>query len=166
MSTIRIITFVACSLLIGCKGRFGSHDTLHPISSTPLPGSEDFDIHRYQVGDQQLSDQLYFFGFDRSELSQEDRESLEHIASVVRTHPHLKIRIEGHTDDLGSSEYNVGLGLRRAQSVSEVLESQGVSNHQIDTVSYGKENPLVLGTDEHARSKNRRAFVSFSGSDT
>ena len=152
--------------LIGCKSPFGSKNNLDPIATTPLPGVEDFDIHRYQVGDQQLTDQLYFFGFDRSDLRPEDKEALHHIAEVMIKHPALKVRIEGHTDDLGSSEYNIALAWRRAQVVGDYLESQGVSSTQIDMHSYGKENPLVIGTDDEARAKNRRAFLSFMGSAT
>lgn len=159
-----LIGITACILLSGCKGKFGSYDTLHPISSSPMAGTEDFDINRYQVGNEQLTDQLYFFGFDRSSLPAEDQESLDNIANIVRAHPNLKVRIEGHTDDIGSAEYNVGLSLRRAQTVSNFLEAHGVKDDQIEIISYGKESPLMTGCDDYARSKNRRAFLSFSGS--
>ena len=147
--------------LIGCKNPFNKKDGLDPIETHPMPGVEDFDIHRYQVGEQQLTDQLYFFSFDRSDLSSTDQEALQHIAQVMIKNPHITARIEGHTDDLGSSEYNVALGWRRAQSVSHYLESVGVTSSQIDLHSYGKEKPLVLATDDEARGKNRRAYITF-----
>lgn len=164
MNKFKIIGLVLCTLLVGCKGKFGSNDTLHPISSTPMPGTDGFDINRYQVGDTQLTDQLYFFGFDQSQLPEEDLDSLLKIATVVRSHPNVQIRVEGHTDDIGSAEYNVGLSLRRAQAVTNYLEAHGVSSNQIEIISYGKENPLIVGSSDYARAKNRRAFVSFLGS--
>ena len=83
--------------------------------------------------------------------------------SVVAAHagylvkfPSARVRLEGHTDERGSREYNIGLGERRAQAVRRALMLQGVADAQITTVSYGEERPAVEGTDESAHAQNRR----------
>jgi peptidoglycan-associated lipoprotein len=71
------------------------------------------------------------------------------------------VRLEGHTDERGSREYNIALGDRRAQSVRRVLLFQGASSDQVETVSYGEEEPAVSGHDEAAWSKNRRVELIY-----
>jgi len=71
------------------------------------------------------------------------------------------VRLEGHADERGSREYNIGLGDRRAQSVRQILLFQGASSDQIETISYGEERPAVLGHDESAWSKNRRVEMVY-----
>jgi peptidoglycan-associated lipoprotein len=78
-----------------------------------------------------------------------------HAAYLVR-YPTARVRLEGHTDERGSREYNIGLGERRAQAVRRALMLQGVADAQITTVSYGEERPAVEGSDEAAHAQNRR----------
>ncbi|HLS80273.1 MAG TPA: OmpA family protein, partial [Steroidobacter sp.] len=72
-----------------------------------------------------------------------------------------RVRLEGHSDERGSREYNIGLGERRAQAVRRALMLQGVGDAQITTVSYGEERPAVQGSDESAYSKNRRVELVY-----
>jgi peptidoglycan-associated lipoprotein len=72
-----------------------------------------------------------------------------------------KVRLEGHSDERGSREYNIGLGERRAQAVRRALMLQGVTEAQITTVSYGEERPAVQGSDEAAYAKNRRVELVY-----
>ena len=74
-------------------------------------------------------------------------------ANYLAMHPGVKVRLEGHTDARGSAEYNIALGWRRAQSVAQRLEMQGVHPDQIKIVSYGKEKPAVLGDTAAAYAK-------------
>ena len=76
-------------------------------------------------------------------------------------HPDIHIRIEGHTDELGGSEYNLALGQRRADSVANTLKVMGVQDAQLETVSFGKEKPRALGHDEDAWAENRRADLIY-----
>ena len=76
--------------------------------------------------------------------------------------PNLKVRLEGHTDERGSREYNIGLGERRAQSVRRALLLQSVGDGQLNTVSYGEERPAVDGHDEGSWAKNRRVEIVYS----
>ena len=77
-------------------------------------------------------------------------------AGYLVKYPAARLRLEGHTDERGSREYNIGLGERRAQSVRKALMLQGVAEAQIATVSYGEERPAVEGSEESAYAQNRR----------
>ena len=96
------------------------------------------------------------FAFDDYSLSSKSKENLEKLAGWMKKTEMGKIQIEGHTCDIGTNEYNLALGERRANSAKTYLESLGVSSSRISTISYGEERPLVPNSDEANRSKNRR----------
>jgi peptidoglycan-associated lipoprotein len=96
------------------------------------------------------------FAFDDFNLSSKAKENLEKVASWMSKNPAAKIQIEGHTCEVGTNEYNLALGERRANSAKRYLEGLGVSSRRISTISYGEERPLDPGHTEDARSKNRR----------
>jgi len=99
---------------------------------------------------------LIYFDFDSSEIRPEFISVVAAHARALAANASIRIRLEGHTDERGSREYNIGLGERRAQSVRRALLLQGVSEAQVATVSYGAERPAVAGQDEVAWAKNRR----------
>lgn len=109
----------------------------------------------------QLADRVVYFEFDRSDIPTEHLNTLDAHAQHLINNPDLKIRLEGHADERGSREYNIGLGDRRAQAVRRILLFQGVSNDQISTVSYGEERPAVEGHNEEAWAKNRRVEIVY-----
>jgi peptidoglycan-associated lipoprotein len=86
---------------------------------------------------------------------------IETHARYLRANPDRKAVIEGHTDETGGREYNLALGQKRAEAVRRALALLGVSDAQIEAVSYGKEKPAVLGSDEAALAKNRRAEIIY-----
>jgi peptidoglycan-associated lipoprotein len=96
------------------------------------------------------------FAFDDYNLSSQARENLEKIASWMSENPAAKIQIQGHTCEIGTNEYNIALGERRANSAQRYLEGLGVNSRRISTISYGQERPLDPGHTEEARSRNRR----------
>jgi peptidoglycan-associated lipoprotein len=96
------------------------------------------------------------FAFDDYNLSNKSKENLERIASWMSKDATAKIQIEGHTCDIGTPEYNLALGERRANSAKKYLEGLGVNTSRISTISYGEERPMVPNSDEANRSKNRR----------
>ena len=102
------------------------------------------------------SNQTYYFGLNSSDIAQSDMKALTIQSDYIASHPNAKVRLEGNTDNRGSREYNIGLGWRRAQAVTRVMEQQGVRPGQIQMVSYGKENPVAAGNSEHAWALNRR----------
>jgi peptidoglycan-associated lipoprotein len=97
-----------------------------------------------------------YFDFDSSEIRGEYNTVLAEQARVLTRNAGTKLRLEGHTDERGSPEYNVGLGERRAQAVRRALLLQGVGESQLSTVSFGEERPAVAGSTEEAYAKNRR----------
>ncbi len=110
-----------------------------------------------------LAQRVVYFALDSTDIAAEDRELLAAHASFLAGHEELTVVLEGHADERGSREYNVGLGDRRAQSVRRLLEFQGVSPDQIRTVSYGEERAAAMGHDESAWRLNRRVELVYGG---
>lgn len=108
-----------------------------------------------------LATRVFYFPFDSDKLSDADKNVLKVHAEYLVMTPHAAIRIEGHTDERGSAEYNVGLGERRAKAVQHFLLMHGGKAEQISIVSYGKERPAVRGHDESAWRMNRRARIVY-----
>ncbi len=106
-----------------------------------------------------LATTVFYFEFDRSDLSAEAREALVHHANRLMENPSLRYRLEGHADERGTREYNLALGERRAQAVERYLQVQGVSANQLEVISYGEEQPVDPGTTEAAYARNRRVEI-------
>jgi peptidoglycan-associated lipoprotein len=104
---------------------------------------------------------IVYFGYDSDVVSEEGRAVLKYYAEKLQAQPDVRVKLEGHTDERGSPEYNLALGERRAKAVAEVLMLYGVSPERIDVVSYGEARPAVEGHDETAWSKNRRVELVF-----
>lgn len=104
---------------------------------------------------------IIYFDYDRAEIKPEFVPIVTAHAKYLNTNSANKIRLEGHSDERGSREYNIGLGERRAQAVRRALMLQGVTEAQITTVSYGEERPAVQGSDEAAYAKNRRVELVY-----
>ncbi len=111
---------------------------------------------------QQTVGDRVFFAVDQSTLSPEARTVLSQQANWLTTNRDYQIIIEGHADEQGTREYNLALGARRASSVQEYLISQGVSPNRMRTVSYGKERPIEVCSNEACYSRNRRAVTVIS----
>ena len=119
--------------------------------SGPVPGSqEDLVIN---VGDR------VFFDFDRSDLRPDAIDQLNRQSDWMKSNPTVTVTLQGHCDERGTREYNLALGDRRAASAKQYLESMGIGGGRIDTISYGKERPEVLGSNEAAWAQNRRAVM-------
>lgn len=108
-----------------------------------------------------LGVRIIYFDFDNADIRPEYRDIIAAHARRLATSAALKVRLEGHADERGSREYNIGLGERRAQAVRRALMLLGVGEGQIATVSYGEERPAVEGSDEAAWAKNRRVEIAF-----
>ncbi len=105
---------------------------------------------------------VVYFDYDRAEIKPEFIPIVAAHAKYLNGDANRRVRLEGHSDERGSREYNIGLGERRAQAVRRALMLQGVTDAQITTVSYGEERPAVRGSDESAYSKNRRVELVYS----
>ena len=119
-------------------------------------------LERLEQTDGTLSSRVIYFEFDSAKLTSESIETLEIHGNFIAGNGEVKVRLEGHADERGSREYNIALGDRRAQSVRRVLLFQGASVDQVDTVSYGEEQPAVAGQTEEAWSLNRRVELIYT----
>ena len=107
--------------------------------------------------------EIIFFDYDSDAITPEAQERLRVKAAILRANPSLRIRIEGHADQRGSTEYNLALGQRRAEAVRTYLADLGIEPGRFTTTSYGKERPLLEGDGENVWSRNRRAEFSVTG---
>src|SRR5450432_2827410 len=105
---------------------------------------------------------VIYFDFDKSEIKPEFADIVTAQAKNLASHTALKVKLEGHTDERGTREYNIGLGERRAQAVRRALMLQGVAESQLTTVSFGAERPAVEGDDEAAWAQNRRVELVYT----
>lgn len=104
---------------------------------------------------------LIYFDFDSAEIRPEFVAVVAAHAHAISANASIRVRLEGHTDERGSPEYNIGLGERRAQAVRRALLLQGVGETQAATVSYGEERPAVAGQTEADWAKNRRVEIAY-----
>ena len=104
---------------------------------------------------------VIYFDFDRSDIRPEYASLINSHAKFLAGSSAVKIRVEGHTDERGSREYNIALAERRAQAVRRALMLQGAGDAQLTTVSYGEERPATAGSDESAYEKNRRVELVY-----
>lgn len=117
-----------------------------------IPGSEQDLVAN--VGDR------VFFAFDQSNLSPEAQATLDRQAGWMQRYPQVQVQVAGNCDERGTEEYNLALGQRRANAARDYLVARGVSSARISTISYGKERPVALGSDEQAYAQNRNAITS------
>jgi len=108
-----------------------------------------------------LSVKVIYFDFDQAGLRSEYRDVLDAHARNLANRPGMSLRLEGHADERGSREYNIGLGERRAQAVKRALMLSGASNNLLKTISYGEEKPAVSGTSESSYDQNRRVELVY-----
>ncbi len=119
--------------------------------NAPQPGSQE------QLT-QSIGDRV-FYDTDRHTLDQAARSLVEQQAEWLQRYPNVDVTVEGHADERGTREYNLALGERRAQAVKDYLVALGISPTRIDTVSYGKERPAVVGSNPSAWAQNRRGVI-------
>lgn len=100
-----------------------------------------------------------FFGYDRYDVSPEGQRVLEMQAEWLKRYPNNNVTIKGHADERGTREYNLALGERRASAIKNYLAALGVPSTRINTISYGKEQPAVMGSNEDAWAQNRRGVT-------
>jgi peptidoglycan-associated lipoprotein len=149
----------AVSLLAACESapdngaNTGGGGTAAATTTTSAirPGSEqDFVAN---VGDR------VWFAFDKSVVTPEGRQILQKQADWLKKYPNVTVTIEGHCDERGTREYNLALGERRATAVKNVLVALGIPANRMTTISYGKERPAVVGSNEAAWAQNRRGVT-------
>jgi len=179
MASMRMILLAGLlGLLVGCGGSSGTakDDAASGAVGDGAPGASSSGVGGSGLGQGgefgggsggefgpggALENRVIYFDFDESEVGADSIVLLEAHGAYLAENPNVTVRLEGHGDERGSREYNIGLGEQRAQSVRQILLLQGVSSTQIVTVSYGEERPAVLGSDEEAWSLNRRVELVY-----
>ncbi|OOZ36112.1 peptidoglycan-associated lipoprotein Pal [Solemya velesiana gill symbiont] len=111
--------------------------------------------------DSPLYSKVIYFDYDASEIRADYLDTVVAHGEYLAANPSATITVEGHCDERGSREYNIGLGERRANSVKRLLLAQGAAESQIITISYGEERPEALGSSDAAWAQNRRAVLLY-----
>ena len=171
MAYIKFLTVVLAALLLaGCPSSpavpdpeptdttYGSGDANTDAMGGDTLGSGEYldDPSAGELGS------VIYFDFDSSDVRPADQDMVARHAMQLGNDPASRVRLEGHADERGSREYNIGLGERRAQAVRQLLLIQGVSASQIATVSFGEERPAAFGSSESDYSQNRRVEFKYT----
>ena len=172
--TLLTVTALALGLAVGCSRKqppaTDDRPRAEPPPATDTPA--DADAARRAEEEARLAREaaygsiqdMIFFDFDRSDLREDARQTLQAKAEALRQFPDIRIRIEGHADERGTVEYNLALGERRADAARAYLIDLGIDSDRMTTISYGEERPAVDGHNEAAWSQNRRdEFVIIGG---
>lgn len=158
-----IVLLTGVAALAACKNTPPPEDTPPPpqtTTSTPTPTPTPMGP---QVGSQAHFEQavngqnVVYFDTDMYDIDSEAQSRLESQAAYLRQYPNIRVTVEGHTDERGTREYNLALGERRADAAKNYLVGLGIAGNRITTVSYGKERPVALASNESAWAQNRRA---------
>jgi len=172
MNTSHLISWAAvAALTAGCAGtpRDGSeqgdyyiakHRAAAPVESPTIRTLEAPPAPPVGRGPADVAHTVYF-GFDQWYLEPQYAEVVQKHGAFLRANPHRSVMLEGHTDERGGTEYNVGLGQRRAETVRAALSRMGVSDRQIEAVSYGEERPASLEITEEGYRLNRRVEFNY-----
>ncbi len=131
--------------------------------ATPLAKGEGLQMDPLHDPASPLSKRIIYFDFDSAEVRADFVDVIAAHGQYLASHPNQRVRLEGHTDERGSREYNLGLGERRAQTVSQMLKLEGVDGGQIELISYGEEMPVAFGHDEESWQANRRVEIVYLG---
>jgi len=153
MNSKIIGALAAVALLAACADKDTTATTgAGAATSGPVPGSQEDLVSN--VGDR------VFFDFDRSSLREDARSTLDRQAGWLAKYPQVNVQVAGNCDDRGTTEYNLALGQRRANTSRDYLVARGVTGARISTISYGKDRPTALGDNEQAWAQNRNAITS------
>jgi peptidoglycan-associated lipoprotein len=176
MKTMKLIPMLlACSLLAACSGASkstvgdGAGDVAGGTGGAASSGVTDGSLGAGSaMGGSALGgpnasaeNRIIYFEFDRFDVKPEYQAVIRAHGQYLSANPGARVRLEGHADERGSREYNIGLGEKRAQAVRQVLLLQGATVDQLSTVSYGEERPAVVGSDEEAWALNRRVEIVY-----
>jgi len=153
---VKILTLFSVLAITACSSTGDAENTL-PVETAAETAQAEVQISEAER--QALATTVFYFSFDSDALSAEDRATLVYHAVRLKGSTDLTIRLEGHASEEGTREYNLALGERRGKSIAMFLMANGVARSQIEVVSYGEEQPAVVGSTQDALSKNRRVEI-------
>lgn len=173
--TWRLLLAVAFALaLSACKTTKPAPDTdatdttdkkpvVEEASTSAAPDPRDYtDARNFDNSESLLSKRVVYFDFDKSEIKAEYRPIVAAHAVYISAHNSARVTLEGHADERGTREYNLGLGERRGNSVDGLLSAAGAQGSQLDVVSYGEERPVCRVSDENCWWQNRRVEIVYT----
>tara|TARA_B100001175_G_scaffold11645_1_gene9101 strand:- start:247 stop:834 length:588 start_codon:yes stop_codon:yes gene_type:complete len=173
--TRNIVILSIISLLAGCSTLLNQKDPDVIVTTEPmLTKSEEGEVDKVTSADSinldvvegkgpTLGNNIIYFEYDKYSIeNSEDKATVKKYSKYMLKYENATLRIEGHADERGSRAYNLALGEKRAETIKEMMLINGVSSSSIEVVSYGEENPSVLGTNEETHSLNRRVEIVFS----
>jgi peptidoglycan-associated lipoprotein len=155
--TQRVTPQDSTTYTLTATGPGGSADaSVHiTVSAPPPPPAKAAEPTLQELFDRAVKDA--YFEYDKADVRPDARDALAQTAQFLRSYPQLKVVIEGHCDERGSTEYNLALGDRRAAAAKQFLVSLGITADRMETVSYGKERPFCSASTEECYQQNRRA---------
>jgi peptidoglycan-associated lipoprotein len=161
-----VVLLASLALLAGCPAKPKEVPAPAPTPTTDTSGVDNSGAAVDETATQGPSGELLekrivYFDFDRADIRTDSQSVVAAHARYLAGNPAQKVRLEGHADERGSREYNIGLGERRGQAVRRALLLQGVAEVQLSTVSYGEERPAAAGSDEQAYALNRRVEIVY-----
>ena len=127
-----------------------------------VSAAEEISLQQLENPENPLSVRTIYFNYNSTEIAADYQRVLAAHTQLLVQNPGVRIRLEGHTDERGSREYNIGLGNRRAESVSRLMQTQGAGSRQVDVVSYGEEKPARLQHNKAAWKLNRRVEIVYT----
>ena len=134
-----------------------------PVVTEAAPDPRDYtDARNFENSESLLSKRVIYFDFDKSEIKSEYRPIVAAHAAYISAHKSARVTLEGHADERGTREYNLGLGERRGNAVSGLLSAGGAMGSQLDVVSYGEERPVCRVSDESCWQQNRRVEIVYT----
>lgn len=134
-----------------------------PVETAPAPDPRDYsDARNFDNPESLLSKRVIYFDFDKSTVRPEFRGIVQAHAAYLAANSSARVTLEGHADERGTREYNLGLGERRGNSVSGLASAQGGRSNQLTVVSYGEERPTCRVSDEDCWAMNRRVEIVYT----
>ncbi len=156
-----IVALISFGWINGCVGDdVAMTETVSAENPEKLPSQVKGQNNEFTIDDQgrvKFEAEVIYFQFDDHSLTEEGRSRLAALGDYLSKHPQKSIKVQGHADERGSTEYNLALGQLRTKSVVKYLQDLGIDEQRIGAISYGEEKPAVAGHDEAAWAKNRRA---------
>jgi len=160
-NVMRRLGLIALATITLALGACASGVKLDDVDGAKGSSSSSYGNQPWNDPSSPLYKRSVYFDFDSYVVKSADQATLSAHANYLKANKNQKIIIQGNTDDLGTTEYNLALGQKRSEAVRKVLSLLGVSESQMEAVSFGKEKPKAMGTDEASRAENRRADIVY-----
>ena len=174
-TAVRLTTIVALSLLLAACARetrdempetdptdTSTSQTTDPVEVDRVDPMNHVDSRNLDNPDSLLSQREIYFEFDRSNVQPQYLPIIRAHADYLKGNASARVLLEGHADERGSREYNLGLGERRGNSVLDLMRAEGVSSSQVEVVSYGEERPVCRQTSDACWERNRRVEIVYT----